>query len=185
MITNNANIIQLEAVLKQQHELKRYLTGKYRNQVAIRKSKGTAPGLKSTWDIAAELKVSEKLVRVTAWQAGLDPFPEDRRKNNIWMACFHVVHMGYSVSQAAKITGYSTRRIRVYLAKQGWKPITVWRNSLSKNIQRRYIIIPAPLADGHTIRGAKMGLEGIRGGNILKDKSLGLGTGDLKNGGKP
>lgn len=125
-------LVKLERLLLAQHEEKQRL----------QKARKSTDPLKTPETVAVELNMPEPYVRRYAWERRLDPFPGHRESNDIWLAAYAVVFLGWSVREAAADLGFTHQSIENYLHQKGWKRFVCWGDIKSKNLA-----IPKPFFD--------------------------------------
>ena len=150
-----AQVVQLERLLRLQHQAKLYFKGR----LVVKR-----PVLLSAHQIATQFNLPQNYVRVYAWKHGLDPFPELKQLNNMWMAAYMVVYLGYDLEQAYKATGFRPRSIKNYLYSHGWNRYAVWGRKSCVNKQQRPLVIPVKLARTFSLKYGRFGVE-----DLLKD----------------
>lgn len=148
--------IKLENHLKAQSVLKKLVK---KNKKSVVKH----PEMLSPRQVALRFNVPEKYVRRFAWERRLDCFPGAQQLNDMWMAGYLVVYLGYSCKQAAAKTGFKEQSVGNYVRSQGYKQYRIWGKPKLKNRQQRFLIIPRNLADVFTVRTATHGLEDLYG----------------------
>lgn len=122
---SETKLVALERVLIQQHDAK---------VIAKAKRKPLTKDLLTARRIGELLNLPEEYVRRYAWERRLRPFPEAVNKNDIRLAEHLVVHLGFSVKQAAAITGFKAMSIDNHLDKRGFKKFVCWGNTKSKRL---------------------------------------------------
>ena len=140
--------LQLENLLVNQHQKKALL--RKRGVRVVR-----TPKLLGVTELARRFKLDARYIRVFAAMRDLDPFPERKQLNNLWMASYMVVYLGMSLKQTARVTGFKERSIGNWLRLRGWHQYKVWGRKGLKNKQQRTLIVPKPLCNIFTVKHAK------------------------------
>lgn len=91
--------------------------------------------------IARELVLPEPFIRRYAWERRLDAFPGPWKNNNIWLAAYAVVYLGYSSRDASVELGFSIGSIENFLHRAGWKRYIMWGRT-----DKKVLVQPRPFA---------------------------------------
>ena len=146
-------------------ELERRLVAADADKKALKKLRHTTRVLPTARELAAELDLPLAYVRRVAWEKKLDPFFGEREENDMWLAAYCVVALGWSVRDAAKELGFTHPSIEAFLHRHGWKRYPVWGNRTKKVLH-----IPAPLQqDGWHVKREPSGWKGDLQGYRIPD----------------
>lgn len=125
-------LLELERRLRGAHEIK--------TDPKLRHT-GMADALPTPNGLAQELGISEAYIRRFAWERKLDAFPGSAKENDMWLAAYCVVALGWSVNDASKELGFKKASIEAFLFRHGWRRYVCWGRQ-----ETNLLHLPKPLA---------------------------------------
>lgn len=130
---SKAKLVKLDQALRTQHDEKVLLKKRHRDTEKVLRSAEWI----SRW---AELPLP--YVRRYAWESGLDPFPGPKKNNDIWLAAFSMIYLGWPCRLASETFGFTIPSIEQYARKAGWKRYVIWGLA-----DHKQLAIPKPFDD--------------------------------------